>query len=209
MFLKYRAMKLPGRLAILLIVVSGCGVVRTPRNGHALVRKADRGSLAKYTPDMGLYPGPAKATVFYEITADAVRAFMGDSAKATCVVIWEPWAKSTEVKDLSWYQRLAVQADSAGMAFILVATYYDVPGVRRLKDAHGYGGRVFILDHDAYGKRPRARAQRRFVQDLLATDSVAQSVCKSEAYLFRGDSLVQCGTLGGVMQHPAMAGLGR
>jgi hypothetical protein len=178
---------------MILCCATGCGVVRSPRDGYGLTRKCDRSCLAKYTPDAPLYPGNSAHTVLYEITGTAVRAFMGLPEQQTCVVIWRPWEKGKDCKDLAYYKALAQKLHDDNVTFMLVSPYYDVPGARARKVSCGYEGRLFVMDHDAYGKRPRKRAQRLFIEDMLAGKAMDDSVERAASYLFRGDSLVYAG----------------
>lgn len=167
------------------------------------MRKCDRACLAKYTPDAPLYPGNSTYHILYEITGTAVRAFMGSPEQQTCVVVWRPWEKGEGCKDLTYYKTLAQTLHDRGVQFMLVSPYYDVPTARKRKVSCGYEGRLFVMDHDAYGKRPRSRAQRLFVEDMLAAKAADDSVEKAAGYLFRGDSLVYAG---GVDRMMAMVG---
>jgi hypothetical protein len=182
-----------GLIVPFLLLSAGCGVVRSPRDGYGLVRKCDRSCLAKYTPDAPLYPANSKHHVLYEITGTAVRAFMGNASAQTCVVVWRPWEKGEGCKDMSYYKSLAQSLHERSVTFFLVSPYYDVPGARARSVSCNYEGRMFVIDHDAYGKRPRGRAQRLFVEDLLAGGIGNDSVAQADSYLFRGDSLVFAG----------------
>lgn len=184
---------------MILCGIASCGVVRSPRDGYGMVRKCDRACLAKYTPDAPLYPGNSTQYMLYEITGVSVRAFMGNPDVKTCVVIWRPWAKGVGCHDLRYYDSLSKEVHAAGATFWLVSPYYDVPGVRKRKSCYGYAGRLFVMDHDAYGKRPRRRAQRRFVEELLAREDVGDSVTGAASYLFSGDSLMYAGGVEGMV----------
>jgi len=182
-----------GLVLLSFLLCSACGIVRSPRDGYGLLRKCDRACLAKYTPDAPLYPRNSTYHVLYEITGTAVRAFMGVPGAQTCVVVWRPWEKGEGCKDMSYYKSLAQSLHERGVTFFLVSPYYDVPNARARRASCDYEGRVFVIDHDVYGKRPRARAQRLFVEDLLAGGRGSDSVARADSYFFRGDSLVYAG----------------
>lgn len=189
-----------GALWLMIVCgIAGCGVARSPRDGYGLMRKCDRACLAKYTPDAPLYPGNSTYHILYEITGTAVRAFMGNPTQQTCVVVWRPWEKGQGCKDLTYYKSLAQTLNDRGVQFMLVSPYYDVPTARARKVSCGYEGRLFVMDHDAYGRQPRGRAQRLFVEDMLAGKAADDSVKKAAGYLFRGDSLVYAGGVDGMV----------
>ena len=190
-------------LIVPILLCIGCGVVRSPRDGYGLVRKCDRSCLAKYTPDAPLYPANSTHHVLYEITGTAVRAFMGNPTAQTCIVVWRPWEMGEGCKDMSYYKNLAQSLHQRGVTFFLVSPYYDVPGARARSASCNYEGRMFVMDHDQYGKRPRARAQRLFVEDLLAEAKADDSLDRAESYLFRGDSLVYAGGVDGMVARVA------